>query len=64
VSETKQQQRERYRENKIARAIDAQERRWYAEEIKPKMESGMTFDEAFVSAGGMIIPVAKLERKR
>lgn len=58
--ETKQQQRERYRHNKIARSIDEQERRWYAEEIQPKMDAGMSFDDAYVAAGGAIVDVVTL----
>jgi hypothetical protein len=54
--ETRQQQRERYRLEKLSRRIDAEERRWFSEEIKPRMDAGMSFDEAYVAAGGTIVP--------
>lgn len=53
--ESRKQQRERYRLNKIARQADAEEAKWFREEIEPRMAAGMSFDDAYVAAGGTII---------
>ncbi len=34
---------------------DRQEREWMENEVKPRMDAGMTFHEALISAGGDVI---------
>jgi hypothetical protein len=37
-----------------SRQISVRADRWLNEEVRPRMEGGMTFDEAYVAAGGAI----------
>lgn len=47
------------RERRMMKSLEKQEREWNAE-IRAFMNKGMTFDEAWVAAGGMIIDTARL----
>ena len=48
------------RDRRLFRAIDQQEREWKAE-IKKLMETGLSFDEAWIAGGGQIIPINSCE---
>lgn len=44
--------------SKFDASLAVQEAQWHAE-IKEKMDAGLTFDEAWIAAGGDIIPTSE-----
>ena len=52
---TREERREYDRERRIDKKLREEERKWHAK-IKALMDTGLSFDEAWVAAGGMIIP--------
>jgi hypothetical protein len=52
---TREERREYDRERRFDKKLREEERKWHAE-IKALMDTGLSFDEAWVAAGGMIIP--------
>jgi len=51
---TREERREYDRERRWMRSLHEQERKWHAE-IDALMKTGLSFDEAWVAAGGMIL---------
>lgn len=50
------------RELRVFREAERQNREWLRNEVMPRVEQGLTFDEAFVAAGGTIISTGKVPR--
>lgn len=51
---TEAEKRER-RDRDLWRRVQAEDLKWHREEIQPLINSGMSYDEAFVAAGETII---------
>jgi hypothetical protein len=52
---TREERREYDRERRFNKKLREEERKWQAE-IDALMKTGLSFDDAWVAAGGMIIP--------
>ena len=51
---TREERREYDRERRFNKRLREEERKWHAE-IRALMDTGLSFDDAWVAAGGMII---------
>lgn len=55
---TTEERRKYDRERRANKSLLEQEKKWHAE-IGALMKTGLSFDEAWVAAGGLIIPLSE-----
>ena len=58
---TREERREYDRERRLMRRLREEERKWHAK-IKALTDSGLSFDDAWVAAGGMIVPDITMDK--
>lgn len=58
---TRGERREYDHERRFNKRLAEEERKWHAE-IKALMDTGLSFDDAWIAAGGMIIPDITMDK--